>query len=74
METLQTLPPLDVFIKGETIMGAYRLKCNDSCRNLAYGHSRINVITKSILEMGSNYMLPKCSFDKPPDGLGGLVS
>jgi hypothetical protein len=38
METLLNLPPLDIF-KGEARMGAYRLKCNDSWRNLEYGHS-----------------------------------
>jgi hypothetical protein len=49
-------------------MGAYRLKCNNSWRNLEYGHSRItNVITNPVLEMGSDYMLPKYSFEKPFD-------
>jgi hypothetical protein len=68
METLLNLPPLYIFIKGEARMGANRLKCNDSWRNLEYRHSRItNVITNPILEMGSDYMLPKYSFDKPFD-------
>jgi hypothetical protein len=68
METLLNLQPLDIFIKGEARMGAYRLKCNNGWRNLEYGHSRItNVITNPVLEMGSNYMLPKHSFQKPFD-------
>jgi hypothetical protein len=37
METILDLPPLDIFNKGEAKMGAYRLKCNDSWRNLEYG-------------------------------------
>jgi hypothetical protein len=68
MKILLNLPPLDIFIKGGARMGAYRLKCNDSWRNLEYRHSRItNVITNPILVMGSAYMLPKYSSDKPFD-------
>jgi hypothetical protein len=59
-ETLLNLPSLDIFIKGEARMGTNRLKCNDSWRNLEYGHSRITSInTNPVLEMGSDYMLPK---------------
>jgi hypothetical protein len=62
------LPPLDIFINGEARMGAYRLKCNDSWRNLENGHSRItNVITNPVLEMGSDYVLPKYSSEKQFD-------
>jgi hypothetical protein len=68
METLLNLLPVDIFIKGGARMGTYKLKCNDSWRNLEYGHSRItNVITNPVLEMGSDYMLPKYSFEKPFD-------
>jgi hypothetical protein len=53
METLLNLPPIDIFIKGQARMGTYRLKYNDSWRNLEYEHSRItNVITNPILEIG----------------------
>jgi hypothetical protein len=49
-------------------MGAYRLKCNYSWRNLEYGHSRItNVITNPVLETGRDYVLRKYSFEKPFD-------
>jgi hypothetical protein len=62
------LPPLDIFIKGEARMGAYRLKCNYSWINLEYGHSRItNVITNPVLETGRDYVLRKYSFEKPFD-------
>jgi hypothetical protein len=58
---------LDIFIKGEVRMGTCRLKY-DSWRNLKYGHSGIrSIITNPVLEMGSDYMLPKCSFEKPFD-------
>jgi hypothetical protein len=50
METLLNLPLLYIFIKGEARMVAYRLKCNDSWRNLEYGYSRItNIITNPVL-------------------------
>jgi hypothetical protein len=39
METLLNLPLLNIFIKGEARMGAYRLRCNNSWRNLEYRHS-----------------------------------
>jgi hypothetical protein len=56
METLLNLPPIDIFIKGQARMGTYRLKYNDSWRNLEYEHSRItNVITNPILEIGRLY-------------------
>jgi hypothetical protein len=68
METLLSVPPLDTFMKEEARMGAYRSKCNDSWRNLEYGHSRItNAITNPILEMDSDFILLKYSFEKPFD-------
>jgi hypothetical protein len=68
IETLLNLLPLDTFIKGEARMGAYRLKYDDSWRNLEHRHSRItNVITNTVLEMGSDYVLPIYSFEKPFD-------
>jgi hypothetical protein len=68
MESILKLPPVDIFIKGETGMCTYRLKCNNSWRNLECGHSRItSIITNPVLEMVSDYMLPKYSFEKPFD-------
>jgi hypothetical protein len=49
METLLNLLLVDIFLKEQARMGTYRMKYNDSWRNLEYGHSRItNVITKPV--------------------------
>jgi hypothetical protein len=68
IETQLNLLPLDIFIKGEVRISVYRLNCSDSWRNLEHRHSRItSIITNPVLEMGSDYMLPKYSFGKPFD-------
>jgi hypothetical protein len=77
METLLNMLPLDICIKGVARMGAYRLKCNNSWRNLEYGHSRItSIITNPVLEMDSDYAskIFLCKTIQRPDGLGGLKS
>lgn len=67
METMLNLPPLDIFIKGEARMGAYRLNCNGNWKTQNHiGHTRImNMIANPILNMGSDVMIPKFSYDKP---------
>ena len=66
METLLDLPPLDLIIKGEARLGAYRLKCSNNWKP-GNGHSRIDQIVtdpEGILLMGSDYMVPIFSFEE----------
>jgi ribonuclease HI len=67
METLLNMPPLDIFIKGEARMGAYRLELNNNwIKRNQQGHARItSTVTNPLLDMGSDRMLPKLTFDKP---------
>jgi hypothetical protein len=69
METLLNVPPLDIFDKGEARKGAYQLKYNGNWRHHDLsGHSRItSMITNPVLDMGSDHMIPKYSFEKPFD-------
>lgn len=65
LETLLDLPPLDIFIKGEARMGAYRLqgKPRDKYENL--GHNQIwNQGGVSISDTYTDHMVPKYTFNR----------
>lgn len=65
METMLNLPPLDIYIKGEARMGAYRLQKNNIWKTQIFGHSKITItVHNPVLEMGSDYMIRKTSFKK----------
>lgn len=66
METILNLPPLDIVIKAEARMGAYRLKCNGNWYDNHLGHTKIeSIVTNSLLEMRSDIMTPKINTNKP---------
>ncbi|KAL1447090.1 hypothetical protein WDU94_000567 [Cyamophila willieti] len=65
METLLNLPPLDIVIRGEARMGAYRLQQNNLWKRQLYGHSKIILtVHDPVLNMGSDHMTVKTSLNK----------
>ena len=69
MEAFLSLTPLDLFIKGEARLGAYRLQASGNWRTgRNTGHSTIiNLVTEpaGILLMGSDQIQKQYSFKKP---------
>ena len=69
MEVLLNLPPLHIYVEGEARVGRYRLQCggmwdSSSCD---YGHQKFgrDMILDTILEMGTDKMIPTLCFNKP---------
>lgn len=68
METILNLPPIDLIVKAEARIGAYRLQLNGNWKPKPNGHAAITkMISNPTLTMGSDYMMPKKSLEKPFD-------
>src|ERR1044072_996394 len=67
METMLNLPPLDIYVRGEARIAAYRLSKTSNWKpHIGPGHTRIEkLVTDPILEMGTDTINPRISYDKP---------
>jgi hypothetical protein len=69
MEALLGLPPLHLQVEAEARVGNYRLRCNDQWKpkSEGFGHAHMfrDMEEESILQMGSDKMIPKYVYDKP---------
>jgi hypothetical protein len=69
MEVLLGLPPLHLQVEAESMIGSYRLHCNEQWKHKSegFGHAHMarDVKKDPILQMVSDKIIPKHVYEKP---------